>query len=485
MPTALDDFHPAVRAWFQRRFDAPSRAQELGWPVIGAANDAVGYDVLLCAPTGSGKTLAAFMWAINGLVLDAANNLLRDEVSVLYVSPLKALTNDIRLNLEEPLQGVRDVGAESGLDLSRIRAGLRTGDTSASERTAMLRRPPHILVTTPESLFILLTSPKFREKLASVRHVIVDELHALAGNKRGAHLALTLERLERFVMNRAHRRPNRIGLSATLNPIEKLAEFLAGYHVDQVATPRPVKIVRADDRVRTMDLEVIAPGPDVGPLATHQHWDAMYDAVARLIGEHRTTLVFALSRRTAERVALNLQKRLGTDAVMAHHGSLARAERLLAEQRLKRGELKAIVATASLELGIDVGAVDLVCQLDSPKSISAAIQRVGRSGHSLGATPKGRFFALTIDDVLECGAAVRAIRTGKLDEVEIPMGCLDIVAQQIVAIAAEEEEISVAELLRVLRGAYNFVELDAGKLRHLLEQLSAELPERIMGAAPK
>ena len=485
MPIALADFHPAVRSWFERRFDAPSRAQELGWPVIGAANTPPGFDVLLCAPTGSGKTLAAFMWAINGLVLEAERGELRDEVSVLYVSPLKALANDIRLNLEEPLNGVRDLGAESGLDLSRIRAGLRTGDTSASERAAMLRRPPHILVTTPESLFILLTSPKFREKLASVRHVIVDELHALAGNKRGAHLALTLERLERFVTSRGQARPNRIGLSATLNPIEKLAEFLAGYEVDQVATPRPVKIVRADDRVRDMDLEVIAPGPDVGPLATHQHWDAMYDTVARLIGEHRTTLVFALSRRTAERVALNLQKRLGTDAVMAHHGSLARAERLLAEQRLKRGELKAIVATASLELGIDVGAVDLVCQLDSPKSISAAIQRVGRSGHSLGATPKGRFFALTIDDLLECGAAVRAIRAGKLDEVEIPMGCLDIVAQQIVAIAAEEEEISEAELLRVLRGAYNFVDLDAAKLRHLLEQLSAELPERIMGAAPK
>src|SRR3984893_3798552 len=487
MPTALDDFHPAVRAWFERRFDSPSRAQELGWPVIGAANDAPGFDVLLCAPTGSGKTLAAFMWAINGLVLDAASDQLRDEVSVLYVSPLKALAHDIRLNLEEPLHGVSDVGAETGLDLSRIRAGLRTGDTSASERTAMLRRPPHILVTTPESLFILLTSPKFREKLASVRHVIVDELHALAGNKRGAHLALTLERLERFVTCRGNARPNRIGLSATLNPIEKLAGFLAGYDVtrDQTRTPRPIKIVRADDRIRAMDLQVIAPGPELGPLATHPHWEAMYDEVARLIGEHRTTLVFTLSRRHAERVAINLQKRLGTDAVMAHHGSLARAERLLAEQRLKRGELKAIVATASLELGIDVGAVDLVCQLDTPKSISAAIQRIGRSGHSLGATPKGRFFALTTDDLLECGAAVRAIRHGHLDEVEIPMGCVDIAAQQIVAIAAEEDEISEAELLLVIRSAYNFGDLDGTQLRRLLEQLANELPEKIMGAAPK
>jgi len=487
MPAVLDDFHPSVRAWFKRRFTAPSRAQELGWPVIGAAGHAPGFDVLLCAPTGSGKTLAAFMWAINGLVLDAARQRLRDEVSVLYVSPLKALANDIRLNLEEPLDGVREVGAESGLDLSCIRAGLRTGDTPAGERSQMLRRPPHILVTTPESLFILLTSPKFREKLAAVRHVIVDELHAIAGNKRGAHLALTLERLERFVTSRGRARPNRIGLSATLNPIEKLAAFLAGYDVarDNSRSPRPVKIVRADDRARAMDLQVIAPGPELGPIATHPHWEAMYDEVARLIGEHRTTLVFTLSRRHAERVALNLQKRLGADAVMAHHGSLARAERILAEQRLKRGELKAIVATASLELGIDVGAVELVCQLDSPKSISAAIQRIGRSGHQLGATPKGRFSAMTTDDLLECGAAVRAIRRGHLDEVEIPMGCADVAAQQIVAIAAEEGEIAEAELMRLLRSAFNFGALDAGMLRRLLEQLSAELPERIMGAAPK
>src|SRR5882757_2795399 len=487
MRASIADFHPAVRTWFERRFGTPSPAQDAGWPIIGAANQPPGYDVLLCAPTGSGKTLAAFLWAINGLVLDSERGELRDEVSVLYVSPLKALANDIRLNLEEPLQGVREVAAESGLGCSKIRAGLRTGDTPASERTQMLRRPPHILVTTPESLFILLTSPKFREKLSRVRHVIVDELHALAGNKRGAHLALTLERLERYVIQNGGARPNRIGLSATLNPIEQLAEFLAGFDVADDATrkPRPVRIVRTDDRARHMDLEVLAVGPDLGPLATHPHWDAMYDEVARLIGEHRTTLVFTLSRRTAERVAVNLQKRLGANAVMAHHGSLARAERLEAEQKLKRGELKAIVATASLELGIDVGAVDLVCQLDSPKSISAAIQRVGRSGHSLGATPKGRFFAMTTDDLLECGAAVRAIRAGNLDEVEIPMGCLDIVAQQIVAIAAEEDEISEAELLGVLRRAYNFVDLDAAKLRHLLEQLSAEMPERVMGAAPK
>ncbi|MGH7814898.1 MAG: DEAD/DEAH box helicase [Candidatus Binataceae bacterium] len=487
MPSVLDGFHPAVRDWFARSFGAPSKVQELGWPVIGEAGSGSGFDVLLCAPTGSGKTLAAFMWAVSGLAMDAMHGQLRDEVSVLYVSPLKALANDIRLNLEVPLEGVREAGAGLGYQLAGIRAGLRTGDTPTGERAAMLRRPPHILVTTPESLFILLTSPRFREKLRAVRHVIVDELHALAGNKRGAHLMLTLERLERFVIQSRGRRPNRIGLSATLNPIETLAEFLAGFDVaaNGARTVHPVKIVRADVGARAMDLQVIAPGPDLGPLATHPNWDAMYDEVAKLVGEHRTTLVFTLSRRWAERVALNLQKRLGADAVMAHHGSLARSERLLAEQRLKRGELKAIVATASLELGIDVGTVDLVVQLDSPKSISAAIQRIGRSGHRLGATPKGRLFVLTLDDLLECGAAVRAIRREHLDEVEIPMGCLDVAAQQIVAIAAEEGDIAESELLRIIRGAYNFAEIDSARLRKLIEQMAAELPERIQGAAPK
>jgi ATP-dependent Lhr-like helicase len=486
--STLDAFHPAVRGWFSSRFGAMSRAQELGWPAIIEAEKGARRDVLLCAPTGSGKTLAAFMWAINRLVLDAEKGALADEVSVLYVSPLKALANDIRLNLEEPLAGVRAAAsADCGAKLGAIRAGLRTGDTPASERAAMLRRPPHILVTTPESLFILLTSPKFREKLCNIRHVIVDELHAIAGGKRGAHLMVTLERLERMVVRAGAPRPARIGLSATLNPIETLARFLAGAEIDREykRVPRPVNIVRADDRPRELDLQIIAPGPELGSLATHQHWEAMYDALASLIREHRTTLVFTLSRRWAERIALALQKRVGADAVMAHHGSLARAERLAAEQRLKRGELKAIVATASLELGIDVGAVDLVCQIDSPRSIAAAIQRIGRSGHSLGATPKGRLFALTIDDLLECAAAVRAIRHGHLDEVEPAAGCLDVAAQQIVAIAADEGEIAETELLGILRSAHTFAALELADLRRLLEQMAAQSPERIQGASPK
>src|SRR3984957_11493744 len=481
------DFHPAGAEWFRRRFAAPSRAQVLGWPMIADAMQPPGHDVLLCAPTGSGKTLAAFMWAINRLIVEAEAGTLRDEVSVLYISPLKALANDIRLNLEEPLNGVREVATAMGLTLAPIRAGLRTGDTPANERAAMLRRPPQILVTTPESLFILMTSARFRAKLGAVRYIIVDELHAVAGDKRGAHLALTLERLERMVRRCGAPRPVRIGLSATLNPIETLAAFLAGAEVDANGerTPRPIRIVRADDARRELDLAVIAPGPELGALATHPHWEAMYDTVANLIREHRTTLVFTLSRRWAERIALALQKRVGADAVMAHHGSLARAERLAAEQRLKRGELKAIVATASLELGIDVGAVDLVCQIDSPKSISAAIQRVGRSGHSLGATPKGRFFALTIDDLLECAAAVRAIRQGHLDEVEVPLSPLDVAAQQIVAIATDEEDIAEDELLRLLQSSHSYGTFTAAALHRLIEEMATQLPERIQGAAPK
>ncbi|MGZ6184959.1 MAG: DEAD/DEAH box helicase, partial [Candidatus Binataceae bacterium] len=286
MISVLDAFHPAVRTWFAERFCTPSPAQTLGWPVIAECDAPPGHDVLLCAPTGSGKTLAAFMWAIDRLFRDAESGELGDSVSVLYVSPLKALANDIRVNLEEPLVGIRETAnrlaaaggpREQIKPVLEVRAGLRTGDTPAHERSAMLRRPPHILVTTPESLFILLTSPRFRQSLRGVRYVIVDELHALAPNKRGAHLMLTLERLERMVRATGGPRPARIGLSATLNPIERLAEFLAGAETDAAGarTPRPVKVVRADgsgERARAMDLQVIAPGPDLGALATHQHW---------------------------------------------------------------------------------------------------------------------------------------------------------------------------------------------------------------------
>ncbi len=481
MDDALAGFHSLVRRWFAARFQAPSPIQRLGWPAIGA-----GHDTLLCAATGTGKTLAAFLWAIDRLVREAESGALKDAVSVLYVSPLKALANDVRINLDEPLRGICEIARAEGRSLPEIRAMVRTGDTLACERQAMVKRPPHILVTTPESLFILLTSKRFRQKLAQVQFVIVDELHALAGNKRGAHLAVTLERLEALVRETVGVRPTRIGLSATLNPIEVLGEFLCGAEMGPggARIVRPFRCVQAQSGARALDLQVVAPGPEVGPLATHKHWEATYDELAKLIKEHRTTLVFTLSRRSAERIALNLQKRLGPDAVMAHHGSLARQERLKAEQKLKRGELKVIVATSSLELGIDVGSVELVCQIDSPKSISAAIQRIGRSGHVLGGVPKGRFFALTAEDLLECAAVVRAIKHGRLDEVEIPRGCLDVAAQQIVAIAAERGEVSEGEILKILGGAYNFRELDLAGLRRLLFAMAQETPNAVRGSQP-
>jgi len=481
MVSSLAAFEPLLRDWFMARFGAPAPIQERGWPAIGA-----GHHTLLCAPTGSGKTLAAFSWALDYLIGQAQNGALREEVSVLYVSPLKALANDVQLNLQQPLAEVRELAHSRGQRLAPIAVGLRTGDTPASLRGAMLRHPPHLLVTTPESLFILLTSSRFREKLAAVRWIIVDELHAIAANKRGSHLAVSLERLERLVSSRGGSPPVRIGLSATLNPIEQLADFLSGTRErDGQRQPRPCQIVRADQQRPRLDLQVLAPGPELGPIATHQHWEAMYDRIAALIGQHRTTLVFTLSRRWAERLALALQQRLGSDAVLAHHGSLARAQRFAAEQRLKRGELRAIVATSSLELGIDVGAVELVCQVDSPKSIVAAIQRIGRAGHALGQTPKGRFFALTLDDLIECAAAVQAIRAGRLEVIEIPRASLDVAAQQIVAIAAEEGEIGEGDLLALLRGAYNFRDLDRARLQALLEQMSRPLQGRIKGAGPR
>ena len=481
MVSSLDAFQPLLRDWFSARFGAPTPIQERGWPAIGA-----GHNTLLCAPTGSGKTLAAFLWALDHLIGQACTEALREEVSVLYVSPLKALANDVRLNLQRPLAEVHELANLRGQRLVPITVGLRTGDTPAGQRGAMLRHPPHLLVTTPESLFILLTSSRFREKLAAVRWIIIDELHAVAANKRGAHLALSLERLERLVTSRGGSPPVRIGLSATLNPIEELANFLSGtYELQGRRQARPCRIVRTDQQARRLDLQVLAPGPELGPIATHQHWEAMYDRIAELIGQHRTTLVFTLSRRWAERLALALQQRLGSEAVLAHHGSLARAQRFAAEQRLKRGELRAIVSTSSLELGIDVGAVDLVCQVDSPKSIAAAIQRIGRAGHALGQTPKGRLFALTLDDLIECAAAVLAIGEGRLEVIEIPPASLDVAAQQIVAIAAEEGEISEGELLALLRGAYNFRDLERSQLHALLEQMARPSRARIKGAGPR
>src|SRR5580700_8098798 len=428
LPASLTWAHPLVAEWFVRRFGTPTEPQEQGWPHILA-----GRTTLISAPTGSGKTLAAFLTCIDRLVRKALAGELSDRTEVLYVSPLKALGNDIQKNLEGPLGEILALAGERGLLMPEIRTAVRSGDTLPPERRAMLKRPPHILVTTPESLYILLTADKSRAILRDVETVIVDEIHAVADDKRGAHLVLSLERLDAL----SHRPPVRIGLSATQKPIEEVAHFLTGcaYGAQEKGT-RPDPVIVNVGHKRKLDLAVEVPPMPLGPVASNEMWDAIYDRLVVLVGQHRSTLVFVNTRRMAERLAHNLGGRMGEENVAAHHGSLSRKLRLAAEKKLKEGQIKVLVATASLELGIDVGTVDLVVQINSPRAIAVALQRVGRSGHWRGAVPKGRLFCTTRDDLLECAALVRAIRHGDLDRLMIPESPLDVLAQQIVAACA-------------------------------------------------
>jgi ATP-dependent helicase Lhr and Lhr-like helicase len=423
-------FHPAVAAWFERSFAAPTAAQAEAWPAIQA-----GRHVLIAAPTGSGKTLAAFLAAIDGLVRQGLAGELRDETQIVYVSPLKALSNDIRKNLEVPLAGIRAGLREQGLPDVEIRSWVRTGDTPPGERQQMGRRPPHIVVTTPESLYILLGSQSGRAMLATTRTVIVDEIHAVAANKRGSHLGVSLERLAALAGDRLLR----IGLSATQKPIETMARFLVGAELrDTVRLGGDCTIIDTGHR-RARDLAIEVPSSPLEAVMSGDVWQEVYDRLAELVREHRTTLVFVNTRRLVERVTRHLSERLGADQVTAHHGSLAKELRLDAEQRLKAGALKALVATASLELGIDIGDVDLVCQLGSPRAIATFLQRVGRSGHAVDGTPKGRLFPLSRDELVECAALLDSVRRGELDQLTIPKGPLDVLAQQIVAETAAQE----------------------------------------------
>ncbi len=417
-------FHPAVTNWFRATFNEPTPCQVDAWPAIRAHTHTV-----VAAPTGSGKTFAAFLCAIDDLVQQGlSGGGLPDATQVLYVSPLKALSNDIKRNLEMPLQGVRDQLLELGLPDVDVQAWVRTGDTPQSERERMRRHPPHILVTTPESVFIMLTSESGRSMLSAVRTVIVDEIHALAGNKRGAHLALSLERLAALTGHPV----TRIGLSATQKPVQEVANYLIG------VTNQPCKIVDMG-HVRERDLAIEVGGIPLEAVMSTEAWAKVYERVAELIRAHRTTLVFVNTRRMAERTARHLAEQLGDEAVTAHHGSLAREQRLQAEQSLKAGELKALVATASLELGIDIGDVDLVCQIGSPRSIATFLQRAGRSGHALGAIPKGRMFPTSRDDLVECAALLDAVRRDELEALAIPCQPMDVLAQQIVAEVASRE----------------------------------------------
>ena len=484
LPSSLAWAHPLVAEWFVSRFGTPTEPQEQGWPHILA-----GRTTLISAPTGSGKTLAAFLACIDRLVRNALAGELHDRTEVLYVSPLKALGNDIQKNLEMPLGEILALAGERGLLMPEIRTAVRTGDTLQPERRAMLKRPPHILVTTPESLYILLTSERSRAILRDVETVIVDEIHAVADDKRGAHLALSLERLDALT----HRRPVRIGLSATQKPIEDVAHFLTGKctsaakaeglsgepfrSAESAAPPKGVEPSKAavaaaahhqgatqrgqDGRAtagedagatcsdsmpvivnvghkRKLDLAIEVPPMPLGPVASNEMWDTIYDRLVELVRQHRSTLVFVNTRRMAERIAHQLGERMGEENVAAHHGSLSRKLRLAAERKLKEGQVRVLVATASLELGIDVGFVDLVVQINSPRAIAVALQRVGRSGHWRGAVPKGKFFATTRDDLIECAALVRAIKLGDLDRLMIPEAPVDVLAQQIVAACAAE-----------------------------------------------
>ena len=468
-PSPLDAFHPAVAGWFRQRFAAPTAAQAAAWPAIRS-----GQHTLVAAPTGSGKTLTAFLAAIDALVREgvAHGGMLADTTSVVYVSPLKALSNDIQVNLEEPLEGIRAELVRLGLPDVAIRTAVRSGDTPQAERSALRRQPAHILVTTPESLYVLLGSASGREMLGGTRTVIVDEIHAIAGSKRGSHLALSLERLESL----CRRRLLRIGLSATQKPIDTVADFLVGaaHHQSRESGNPDAAFAEvemdgqhplaknashlrgnADTAVlsqgtknngagtdatiinvghsRPRDLAIEVPPVPLQAVMSNDSWELVYDRLAQLVQEHRTTLIFVNTRRMAERAARHLSERQGKDVVAAHHGSLAKELRLDAEQRLKRGALKVLVATASLELGIDIGEVDLVCQLGSPCSIAAFLQRAGRSGHSIDGTPKARLFPTTRDDLLECTALLDCVRRGELDALIVPPQPLDVLAQQIVA----------------------------------------------------
>ena len=472
-------FHPLIERWFFGRFKGPTEPQQQGWPHIAS-----GSHTLIAAPTGSGKTLTAFLAVIDRLLKASIAGQLEDGMRVVYISPLRALSNDMHRNLSEPLAELHALAANEFPDvpIAKIRVGLRTGDTTPSQRAALVRKPPHILVTTPESLFLLLTSERGREALQTVDTVIIDEIHSLVRDKRGSHLALSLERLEDL----CQRNIQRIGLSATQKPIERMAAFLVGIRSNgnaslptvsgEVATETPCKIVDIGHS-RELDLRIETPPSELSAVCSHEQWGEINERIIELINSHRSTLIFVNTRRLAERVTHQLSELLGEDHVGSHHGSLSSEKRLKTEQQLKSGELKAVVATASLELGLDVGFIDLVIQIGSPRSIATLLQRIGRSGHSLGKTPKGRLFALTRDELVECMALVRAVRAGRLDVVPIPECAVDVLAQQIVGEVANRE-CGTDELFQTFRRAWPFRNLPRESFDQTVEFLSEGLTER-------
>lgn len=459
-PMSLNLFHPTLQSWFEKNFDQPTQVQTQSWDSIQK-----GQHTLLAAPTGSGKTLAAFLSAIDSLIKEGLECGLEDETRVLYISPLKALSNDIQINLQQPLQGVRDALLEHGLHNVDIRAWVRTGDTTQAERAKAIRTPPHILVTTPESIYILLTSESGRKMLSTVETVIIDEIHSIAGSKRGSHLSLSLERLEALVKeHKSDANIQRIGLSATQKPIETMAHFLIGER------NQPCEIIDTGHS-RKRDLAIEIPQSPLSAVMSNEIWEEIYQRLEHFSNTHNTLLIFVNTRRLTERAARHMADRIGEEHVMAHHGSMSKEKRLEAEQRLKRGDLKCLVATASLELGIDIGDIDLVVQLGSPRSISAFLQRVGRSGHAIGATPKGRIFPLSRDELVETTALVHAANNNDLDKVMIPHQPLDVLAQQLVA-EVSGREWNIDALYECFSNAYPYRELSQSDFDNIIKMLS-------------
>ena len=458
-------FHPAVTRWFDQTFGSPTEPQLHGWPAIQS-----GRHVLISAPTGSGKTLAAFLASLDALFREGERTDLPDETQVVYVSPLKALSNDIRKNLQEPLLGIRALLHETNGREIDVRAEVRTGDTTAAQRQALIKKPPHILVTTPESLYLLLTSESGRDMLRTVRALIMDEIHAVVDDRRGAHLALSVERLAALTKSASGEPLQRIGLSATQKPIEEVARFLVGTQAVDASGKPDCEIIDIGHR-REMDLAIELPKSPLEAVMSNEVWEEIYRRLAELIQSHRTTLVFVNTRRMAERVTHHLSELLGADAVTSHHGSLSAKLRLDAEDRLKRGELKALVATASLELGIDIGSVDLVCQIGTTRSIASLLQRVGRAEHKRAGLPKGRIFPLSRDELVECAALLRCVRRGELDRLLIPEKSLDVLAQQIVA-AASTDDWDENEFFALVRSSWPYRKLTREEFDSVVKMLA-------------